>query len=298
MSDGFGWFIGCLLTIVAFLTIGVTFLTIGVFRSKEHLTITPTNDGPERNKIFLLGITTNIFLTISAIFGAINPFVFLGVSSESEVDDNLSLVSLSFYVLSQSMTVFLFIYQLEYTFKSTYLLSTSFIKRVYNIGLIMLFCALLGSLLLILLDAGVEAGIFGIILYGIWVILYFILIGVLLYVANAKVVIINSDANEELRESVKKNITQFSVLVNISVLTVFISIVLFVIISSTVIIKGFDETGLFCLTINCLVTSICVKLLMEAQLARKEIAYNKWCASCDKRKKEKFQNSDTLTTSK
>ena len=120
-----------------------------------------------------------------------------------------------------------------------------------------------------------------------------ILIGVLLYVANAKAVLINNDVNAELRESVVKNIVEFSILVNTSVLAVFLAIVFYVIISATVVIKGLDESGLFCLTINCLITAICVKLLMEAQLARKEIAYNKWCSSCDKRKTAKFGiNSD------
>ena len=280
----FAWINGILLLICCLGSVGVTTLLIRTYLTKEHYTLTPTNDGPKRNKIFLLGIFVNIFLIVSSILGVCNQFYFLNDSSADNLtDDNISFASLTFYFLSQSLAIFLFIYQIEYSFQSTYLLSSKLVKTLFLLACVMVFCCGLGMILL-----AFGAFVSGLIFWGFWIVLLFGILFGLLFIANKKVVIASSDLNETVRQQVTNLIVVFCVLANWLGLSSLVCLILYTVVSTLFTMKGLDDTGLLFLQISNLISCMVIKLLMEAQLTKNDVSYQKWCHKWDARKKEKL----------
>ena len=286
------WFGLLAMVVGAFVAAYATILLIKVYLTKVHLTLTPTNDGPTRNKIFLLGILVNIILTVAITFGAISQIVFLAdEKNNSLTDDYLSFLSLTAYFISQSMTVFLFIYQIEFTFKATHLLSARMIKILLMCAYILIGSWILASIMFTTADVvknGDGLSLAGLVFFGIWVLLYFCLLVVLLYIANTKVKIVINDTNNELRENTGRLIAGYTVLVNVTVVAVITAVIFYIFTSVAYTVEGLDDSGLVFLAINANVQALIVKLMMESQLARKDIFYKKWCGSCDKSKRKKL----------
>ena len=270
-------------------------------------------DKKQFNIVLILSIIVNVLYLTTTILICTNEFVYiLLVKNWKSVDSKTSASSVALYWGSQVMMISCFITRINQLLSSEYdiHLSKSTIRILYTSVITMIICYIITF---IFVFGEFDVPLWLLFIPGIlFILLYFSLTIVCLVIfigkVNKLIVSINESyrnneklENDEMnsREKAIKHVIKHSVLVSIAILSSFFLGNVIYITTSTVMpnITGSDrdETGLFWLSIDCLISSTCVYLLFSFDI--NERVYNKLCiklhTKCRDYKFKKLKLSET-----
>ena len=241
------------------------------------------------NIVLVLSIIVNISYLATTILICVNEFVYLLLDNWKLADANTAASSISLYWTSQVFMISSFISRINQLLSTKYdtHLSKVTIRLLYTCVIIMIVCDI-STFIMIFAELIINLWLFLIPAF-IFVILYFCLTIVCLVIFIGKVnkVLVsinesyrkNEKIDEDKRDNAIKHIIRHSVLISVAIISSFLLDVIYVVISSVlpnVTGSDRDESGLFWLSIDCLISSACVYLLFAFDINNR--IYDKLCS--------------------
>ena len=241
----------------------------------------------ERRNTYFHSITVGGILVLSLIFMTVNAFIFLETQS-SDNSLNMIVVDLAetFYLLAQSILIYLYLSQINIIFKSN-IDVTKHSKTLLFITKIMIASFIIANIILFFTDYIIEATIIRILGFGIlaiWLLCYIILTIYLLYLCNKQIKLArNSDLDSDLDGTGISMMIKFKVLVCVSQVSFCFNEILYLLISFTIENGVREEIGDIFLGIDVIITLIVIYLFINTNDDGSNIngLYYKLCGKFD-----------------